>query len=336
MEFREFHLYDDKLFTVDNGNKFNKNAMSFKSPSVNFVGRSASNNGITAIVDRVLGVEPYKGGSLTLALGGSIGCCFLQEQDFYTGQNLAVLMPKWGMSTEIKLYIATCISKVAKNSYKAFSDELNKHIHTDFMFKLPAKSITLIDYDCIEHIGGGLDNMSNIDTSSWKEFKLCDLFSASNGDVDIQQKDINEKGTYVVTSGEQNNGILGKSDREARVFSADTLTVDMFGNVYYRDYEYKLVTHARVFSLKPLFVMNREIGLFMVSLLKFLTEIYSYTNMCSWSKIKDLSIKLPVTTVYEPDFDYMEEYIRIQKKLAIKDAVLLKDKIIEETKKVVE
>ena len=151
--------------------------------------------------------------------------------------------------------------------------------------------------------------MSNIDTSSWKEFKLCDLFSASNGDVDIQQKDINEKGTYVVTSGEQNNGILGKSDREARVFSADTLTVDMFGNVYYRDYEYKLVTHARVFSLKPLFVMNREIGLFMVSLLKFLTEIYSYTNMCSWSKIKDLSIKLPVTTVYEPDFDYMEKYV---------------------------
>ncbi len=35
---------------------------------------------------------PYKKGSLTLSLGGEkLGACFLQNEDFYTGQNIAVL-----------------------------------------------------------------------------------------------------------------------------------------------------------------------------------------------------------------------------------------------------
>ena len=33
-----------------------------------------------------------------------------------------------------------------------------------------------------------------------------------------------------------------------------------------------------------------------------------------------------------PDYDYMAAYIRVQEKLAIADAVKLKDKIIAETK----
>lgn len=151
--------------------------------------------------------------------------------------------------------------------------------------------------------------MNKIDTSLWKNIKISELFEAGNGDVDLQQKDINDRGIAVVSSGEQNNGVIGKTDRDAKIFSRNTITVDMFGNVFYRDFDYKMVTHARVFSLKPKFNMNEKIGLFIVACLKSLKDTYSYSNMCSWSKIKDMNILLPVKEIDVPDFEYMEQYI---------------------------
>lgn len=67
----------------------------------------------------------------------------------------------------------------------------------------------------------------------WKEWKLGDLFVSSNGNFDIQQIHINGKGHYVVSSGEQNSGIIGKTDVPASIFDENTITVDMFGNVFF-------------------------------------------------------------------------------------------------------
>lgn len=153
--------------------------------------------------------------------------------------------------------------------------------------------------------------MANIDTSAWKEFALEELFTSVNGDTDIQKKHINGKGEYVITSGLQNNGIAGKSDVEARVLPAKTLTVDMFGNVFYREHEYKMVTHARVFSIIPKTKFeNNNIGLFFASCLSSLYKLFSYDNMCSWEKIKSNKILLPVKEIDEIDYKYMEERVQ--------------------------
>lgn len=154
--------------------------------------------------------------------------------------------------------------------------------------------------------------MSKIDTSSWKKFKISDLFTAQTGNVDIQKTHINGKGISVVSSGVEGNGIIGKTDMDAKVFPAGTLTVDMFGNVFYRDFKYKMVTHARVFSMSlkdDVANMPVEIGLFLEASLKFLTQMFSFNNMCTFDKISDLEISLPVTTQDVPDWDYMQERI---------------------------
>lgn len=151
--------------------------------------------------------------------------------------------------------------------------------------------------------------MQKIDTSTWKKFSLLSLFDSGNGDVDLQQKDINGKGEFVVSSGEQNNGIIGRTDVKAKIFLSNTITIDMFGNVFYRDFDYKMVTHARIFSLTPKFEMNEKSGLFIVSCLSSLKQLYSYSNMCNWTKIQDMKILLPSKEVEVPDFEYMEQYI---------------------------
>lgn len=144
--------------------------------------------------------------------------------------------------------------------------------------------------------------------TEFKEFKLCELFDSSNGDYDIQQKHINGSGDYVITSGLTNNGILGKSDVKAKLFSSNTITVDMFGYAFYRNFEYKIVTHARVFSLKPKFEITDNQGLYITGLLHFLPNEFGYGNMCSWQKIKDKTISLPVKD-NKIDLDFMDNYI---------------------------
>lgn len=128
----------------------------------------------------------------------------------------------------------------------------------------------------------------------WREYKVESLFESCTGDFDIQKEHINGKGTYVITSGISNNGVLGKTDVTAKIFNEKTITIDMFGYAFYRNFEYKMVTHARVFSLKPKFNITQNQGLFLANSFHFLHYMFGYENMCSWEKIKDIKIKLPV------------------------------------------
>lgn len=113
----------------------------------------------------------------------------------------------------------------------------------------------------------------------------------------------------MVTAGLTNCGILGRTTVEARLFSAGTITIDMFGNAFYRDFEYKMVTHARVFSLMPRHPLPLRQGLFVVNAFHALPSRFGYDNMCSWEKIKDESIALPITSSGEPDYTFMESCI---------------------------
>ncbi|MCM1235239.1 MAG: restriction endonuclease subunit S [Ruminococcus flavefaciens] len=142
----------------------------------------------------------------------------------------------------------------------------------------------------------------------WGEYRLEELFTGSYGDFDLQKKHMNGAGNYVVTSGLTDNGILGKTDVPAKIFEKGTITVDMFGCAFYRQFQYKMVTHARVFSLKPNQSITDNQGLFLSNSLKFLGREFGYENMCSWEKIKSKTIQLPQYNG-EIDFDFMENFI---------------------------
>ncbi len=156
---------------------------------------------------------------------------------------------------------------------------------------------------------------SQLNAIKWGEFKLGDLFEASNGDFDIQKRHINHKGEFVITAGLSNNGVLGQSDIKAKVFESHTITIDMFGCAFYRSFAYKMVTHARVFSLKPKFEINHKIGLFLSTLFFGYPKKFGYENMCSWVKIKNDKVILPLKptanaqTLEDIDFHFMEKFI---------------------------
>jgi len=122
----------NKLFGVEYGNKFDLNKMA---PAENyedaivFVGRSGTNNGVTAFVREYQDTEPYPAGLITVALGGAILSSFVQSRPFYTGQNIAVLRPPDKMGLAEKLYYCICI-RANLHRYGAFGREANRTIKT--------------------------------------------------------------------------------------------------------------------------------------------------------------------------------------------------------------
>ena len=169
---------------------------------------------------------------------------------------------------------------------------------------------------------------------NWKEFELGELFSSISGDFDIKREHINDKGLPVITSGVENYGILGLSDVEAKVIPRNTITVDMFGNLFYRNFDYKMVTHARVFGLVPKFEMSERIGLYLCTTLFYLKDKFDYSHMCSFRKIRKEQILLPEKDG-EPDWKYMEEYIKYIENKHIENLKAKNDKDIKTALEVV-
>lgn len=76
---------------------------------INFVSRTSQNNGISARVAIIEGLEPDPAGTLSVALGGSVLETFLQPERWYSGRDMGILTPKREMSDAEKLWWASCI-----------------------------------------------------------------------------------------------------------------------------------------------------------------------------------------------------------------------------------
>ena len=155
--------------------------------------------------------------------------------------------------------------------------------------------------------------MSRIDTSTWARFRIGELFQPQTGDVDLQQFDIDGKGELFVNSGAGNLGVKGRTSRAAKIFPANTITVDFWGNAYYRSEPYKMATHNHVFSLSAEIIKNEAVGIFLASVISCAVS-FPYKDMGTWPKIAAQSILLPVADG-KPNFAYMENYITAKKAL---------------------
>ena len=367
--FKEYKI--GELFEVEGTRSLDEGKLSFLNEGVNFVGRVNDNNGVKGKIAKQ-NFEPNLPNTITVTVIGNYKYVKFQEKPYYCSQNINKLTPYFRINKNIALYFATHIQRFVStydgqqggyklnelSEHKIFIPTKNSQPDFDFMEEyihvLEKERIHVLEKERIHVLenylqASGLDTYDLTDAEitalnrlrsgsiAFKEYKIGELFASQNGNFDIQQKHINGKGQLVVSSGIQNLGIIGKTDIAAKIFSKNTITIDMFGNVFYRDFSYKMVTHARIFSLKSVFEnVNEKAVLYMSVCLQFLNKIFSYSNMASWEKInkQNISISLP-TKNDQPDFDFMETYIHAVEKVVIKNVVTWKDKEIEKTKEVV-
>ena len=151
-----------------------------------------------------------------------------------------------------------------------------------------------------------------VDTREWGEFRVGELFDAFLSKDDIQPKAIVEGNPPLVSSGKENNGIIAFIDnKNARLWEANTLTVDMFGKVFYQEQPYYAVSHGRVIILMPRMPMTKHCMQFIgCAIERVTTDKYAFSEMCTGTKLLKDVILLPKDKTGQPDWAYMEEYMR--------------------------
>lgn len=182
---------------------------------------------------------------------------------------------------------------------------------------------------------GSLENDCKNGTLRFKKFVASDLFDIKKGKrltkADMIVGDIN-----FVGSSSSNNGITAKIGNTECIHSANTISVSYngsVGEVFLQEEPFWASDDVNVWY--PKFTFNARVIEYIMSVIKKCRKKYSYSAKWTLDKMKIEELELPVTADGEPDFDYMERYIRAIEKLTIADVVKYKDKVIDTTKKLV-
>lgn len=304
-----------------------------KDSSVNFVARTAENNGVSARVKAITGVVPQDKGLISVAGGGSVLSTFLQPEPFYSGRDLYTLESKVDISDEAKFFIITVIEQ---NKYKySYGRQANKTL-PDLLLKLPVNEQGKPDYKFMEQYIKSLHHkplttknkstkVPELNTATWREFDLIRLFDVEAGNY--YSKDLYEEGnTPYISASDTNNGIGEKINLQPD-FSGNKITIGKVGaTAYYQSEDFCATSDVNV--LTPLFHMNTPIGLFITQVINT-SENYkwSYGRQCRVGDTKEIVIKLPIKQNaegipvidvnhqysdkgYVPDWQFMEDYIK--------------------------
>ena len=123
----------DDLFEVFYGTSLELNRLKISKIGINFVARTAKNNGVTATVKYLKDVKPLDAGLITVAgTGNSVLSSFVQNKPFYTGYHVFCLKPRKPMTLSEKLFYCMCIKS---NQFKySYGRQANKTLKS---IKLP-------------------------------------------------------------------------------------------------------------------------------------------------------------------------------------------------------
>lgn len=298
-----------KLFYITYGNKLDLNKMIPAEVGTNFVGRTSKNNGVVGIVKELQNLKPYKAGLITVSLGGSVLSSFVQPAPFYTAQNVVVLEPHNEMNLKEKLFYCICISK-NRYRYEAFGREANRTIKE---LKVPINVpywVYNTKVPSYEYLKSPYSNTTlNLNIKNWKKFKYIDLFDIKRGTT-FTRRGVQSGNTPCITNTSFNNGVSDFLDIKP-TNERNRITVSCKGDVgdaFYQPIPYFSVNDIATLTTK--FKLNVYIGLFLTTLIKKEKFKYGFGREWSMERMRKSVIKLPVDEAGEPDWEFMENYIK--------------------------
>ena len=149
-----------------------------------------------------------------------------------------------------------------------------------------------------------------LNPADWEWFGIDDLFKIS-GTKTTPLLDLESYGSgphpYVTTQA-TNNGVAGFFDFKTE--DGGVLTVDsaVIGYCAYHKSPFSASDHVE--KLVPKFPLNDFIAMFLKTIINMEQYRYNYGRKCSQSRLSEAEIKLPATSKGQPDYAYMERYIK--------------------------
>ena len=297
-----------KLFDVSYGTSLELNHLKKTDDGINFVSRTSTNNGVSANVELISGIDPFETGLITVAAGGSVMSSFVQSKPFYTGYHVFCLKPKTKMSLQKKLFYCMCLRA---NKYKfSFGRQANRTLRD---LELPDKIPSWINQvSTDEPISKKSFHEKTIDLSDrkWLKFRYDDLFKIERG-KGARKNDIIKDGiTPFVTSIDNNNGWTGKVLFKPQ-HGSNVIGVNRNGSVaeaFYQPLPFCSTEDVHIFN--PQFELNPFRALFLITLIKKEKYRYSFGRKWGIKRMNETVIQLPIDKNDNPDWQFMEDYIK--------------------------
>lgn len=302
---------------------------------INYITRSKFNNGLKA---RVVRLDKFKVNPAgTISFGAENADFFYQTEPYITG-NKMYYIDTTALSERACRFLKSILEATFTANY-SFSDGMIPARIYDECIKLPSTPKGNPDWAYMESYMESLETKvaesltllqaakdaekKKVDTREWGEFRVGELFKTQMKGKKIQvptganvpmQDMIKDGSTPRITVTGVNNGVFGlydycgKNSTEYRVFR-NFISVSFLGTVFYQEGEATL--DMKVHCLQPNHItLNKYTGNFLVSAIKASLRESSYSDQISSTILPEMTIMLPKDKTGQPDWVYMEEYMR--------------------------
>lgn len=301
---------------------------------------SSYNNGIGGYSSQVV---TEKGGMITFSDTTTADAIFYQPNDFVGYPHVQGMYPKGAYAANWKepqlLFFVAAFRKAAVIRGFDYAYKFTREIASCMEVPLPVDAFGEPNWAYMDEYMSAvvkesetsLENLRQADgdkhalnVSGWREFIIGDLFEKLQLDVkkedfnktfDVSEERTEEFNLPLVNAKHGNNGIMYYG-READFETAE-MTIDIVqngaiatGDVYAQPQRTGVLWDA--YLVKPKAKIDSAFTLmFLATVLeKAIKDKFSYDDKCVWDKAKLLTVTLPCTSDNEPDWAYMDEYMR--------------------------
>lgn len=154
-------------------------------------------------------------------------------------------------------------------------------------------------------------------------FIVGELFDCETTKGIASKNDLVEGNIPYVTRSAENNGKSGYCGNADRIVKGNCITIGAEGfTAFYQENDF--VAGNKVYALRHR-NLNNVNALYICTVLNKLSCLYSFNNARILDKIKQEVISLPIDNNGEPDWQYMEDYMKEITKLAAKRVEKLKE-----------
>lgn len=303
------------LFDVRYGHSLELNRLTITDPDrgIPFISRKGRDNGIAAHVERLADVEPNAAGELTCALSGNgVLSTFIQERPYYTAYHVACLRPLRPFSTAQLLYYCECVSR---NRYRyGWGRQANRTVR-DITIPSP-EDIPAWVLDTSTDLFAGVDRPGDpsatppLHTDRWAMFRVSDLFRLAKGKR-LTKANMRRGRTPFIGAIARDNGLTAYVS-STPMHPGNTITVNYNGagvaEAFYQPEPFWACDDVNV--LYPRLNLTPCVALFIATVIRHEKYRFNYGRKWHLRRMEQSEIRLPCTPDGEPDWAYMERYIR--------------------------
>lgn len=271
-----------------------------------FVSRQSTNNGVNCYVKEIEDITPNPANTLSIAVSGSVLSTYFHEYEYYSGRDVYIAKPKFPFTKmEMLFYCKILEANKYRYNYGRAANRTLRNILVPLPDEIPLEIKNLSIETNLEEKSFSPQKLSLTDRE-WAWFYLKDLFKVSRG-TRLTKPDRIKGEIPLITAGKENQGVADFISNEEMDLYNNAITIDMFGFSCFR--EYRFYCDDNILVLEN-FYLSKFSSIFISTIMNNDSYKCAYGRQYRQKTLAHHKIKLPITTNGDPDFQFMEDYIK--------------------------